>query len=265
VVTFDDGYADNVETALPLLKQQRIPATVFLTTGAIDARREFWWDELARVLLEAGPLPGMLELRRGDWIYQQALDADAMAGVGVTGHRSWRAWEEPPTVRHRMYYELWQRLYPLAHDRRQALLDDLLEWAGLEPRMRRTHRLVSLAEAQQLAQESLIEIGAHTVTHPPLTTLDPVARDRELQKSKRVLEEMVRREVSSFAYPHGDHNTATVSAVRAAGFTAACTTAAATLSAASALLTLPRYQVLDWSGDELSARLQTWQRAHGVA
>ena len=261
VVTFDDGYADNVETALPLLLRQRIPATVFLTTEAVGAQREFWWDELGRVLLEARPLPAMLELQRDGFVYRQALDANAMAGAGVTGHRTWRAWQEPPTLRHRMYYELWQWLYPLTHGRRRAVLDDLLEWAGLEPLVRDTHRLVSLADAQRLGEEPLIEVGAHTVTHPPLTTVDDATRDYEIRESKRVLEAMVKQEVGSFAYPHGDHDSATVSAVRAAGFTSACTTAAGTASAGAGLLTLPRFQVLDWSGDELSARLHEWQHA----
>src|SRR3954469_24009177 len=57
VVTFDDGYADNVEVALPLLEQHRVSSTVFLASGAIDRQREFWWDELERILLQPGRLP----------------------------------------------------------------------------------------------------------------------------------------------------------------------------------------------------------------
>jgi len=54
IVTFDDGYADNAIEALPILESEEVPATFFVTTGAVESGREFWWDELERWLLEAG-------------------------------------------------------------------------------------------------------------------------------------------------------------------------------------------------------------------
>jgi len=57
VVTFDDGYADNLHQAVPMLEQFEIPATFFLTTGWLRRPREFWWDELDRLLLQPGSLP----------------------------------------------------------------------------------------------------------------------------------------------------------------------------------------------------------------
>lgn len=56
-VTFDDGYADNLHCAAPRLADARVPATVFVSTGTIGTGREFWWDELERMLLAPGP-PG---------------------------------------------------------------------------------------------------------------------------------------------------------------------------------------------------------------
>ena len=47
-VTFDDGYADNLHTALPLLERFGIPATFFVTSGMLRGEREFWWDTLER-------------------------------------------------------------------------------------------------------------------------------------------------------------------------------------------------------------------------
>ena len=55
-LTFDDGYADNLFAGKPRLVAADIPATVFLATGYLDRTGEFWWDELARlILLEHGP------------------------------------------------------------------------------------------------------------------------------------------------------------------------------------------------------------------
>ncbi len=48
VVTFDDGYADNLHTALPLLGRHRVPATFYITTGCIGRDTEFWTDEMER-------------------------------------------------------------------------------------------------------------------------------------------------------------------------------------------------------------------------
>ena len=50
VITFDDGYADVLYNALPLLEKYKIPATIFVTTGKLG--KEFWWDELERIVFE---------------------------------------------------------------------------------------------------------------------------------------------------------------------------------------------------------------------
>jgi peptidoglycan/xylan/chitin deacetylase (PgdA/CDA1 family) len=48
VLTFDDGYADNL-LAKSLLEKRGLAATLFLSTGALDSSHEFWWDELERI------------------------------------------------------------------------------------------------------------------------------------------------------------------------------------------------------------------------
>jgi peptidoglycan/xylan/chitin deacetylase (PgdA/CDA1 family) len=61
-VTFDDGYADNLLAAKPLLERYDIPATVFVATGCLEGGWGFWWDELESLLLRAGELPPTLDL-----------------------------------------------------------------------------------------------------------------------------------------------------------------------------------------------------------
>src|SRR6266849_9213569 len=57
-ITFDDGYADNFLVAQPKLRQYDTPATFFIATGCIDADREFWWDELERIVFQSETAAG---------------------------------------------------------------------------------------------------------------------------------------------------------------------------------------------------------------
>src|SRR5215218_491100 len=79
-VTFDDGYADNLHGAKPLLERYDIPATFFLTTGFLGQEREFWWDELDRLLLQPGILPERLNLSINGNSYQWELGEAARYG-----------------------------------------------------------------------------------------------------------------------------------------------------------------------------------------
>jgi peptidoglycan/xylan/chitin deacetylase (PgdA/CDA1 family) len=73
-ITFDDGYSDNCHAAKPLLERLSVSATLFLMTGYIG-RREFWWDELERVVLGAGDLP--LETLRKDLLRRRYLSSSS--------------------------------------------------------------------------------------------------------------------------------------------------------------------------------------------
>src|SRR5207249_8006265 len=75
-ITFDDGYADVLHNAKPLLDQFRVPATVFVTTGEGRQKRGFWWDELDRLLLQTDRLPDTLRLGINGETYTWELGPD---------------------------------------------------------------------------------------------------------------------------------------------------------------------------------------------
>jgi peptidoglycan/xylan/chitin deacetylase (PgdA/CDA1 family) len=261
-VTFDDGYADNLHQALPILQQYEIPATFFLVTGSIREQRELWWDELERVLLQPGSLPACLELtvqgeshswHLGDTVEYSAEQADT--------HRPWRAWQPPPTPRHAVYCALGTRLYSMAPEPRWIAVDAILRWAGIESVPRPTHRTLTRAEVATLAGHQLVEIGAHTANHRALGHLSAADQQREIDGGKNALQEMLARPVMSFAYPHGDYTEETIDLVRRAGFQRACTTRPRLARRGADPFQLPRNCIGDVGGDATARSLSEWQRS----
>ena len=262
VITFDDGYANNFHLARPLLECYGIPATVFVITGYLDGEHEFWWDELETLLLHPGTLPERLRLGIEGSSHEWELGEEANYNEQLCHrHRSWKAWEEPPTCRHSLYVSLWEILQRLREDERQSVLGELRVWANEFSIRRETHRPLSFEELSTLATGELIEIGCHTVTHSRLSTLSVVAQREEIQRSKRCLADVTGRTITSFAYPYGskrDYTIETVRLVKEAGFDCACSTTPTVVTKDSNRFELPRLQVQDWDGDEFSRQLSLW-------
>ena len=251
VITFDDGYADNLYNAKPLLEKYNIPATVFITTGGIDQKQEFWWDELDRILLQPGTLPNILSLKIENNACQWELKE--AANYSLDEFQRDRLWnmeqEEDPTPRHNLYRSLYQKLQLLPISERNKILENIRIWANLEALGRSTHRSLSYEEITTLESGELIEIGAHTVTHPFLSTL-PIATQRdEIQQSKDYLEKVLGHPVTSFSYPNGSYELETSTLVKEAGFNCACCSVADRVQSNSNSLLLPRIVVEDWNGE----------------
>jgi glycosyltransferase involved in cell wall biosynthesis/peptidoglycan/xylan/chitin deacetylase (PgdA/CDA1 family) len=259
VITFDDGYADNLHNAKQLLERYDAPATVFITTGYIGHSREFWWDTLEKLFLRPGRLPESLHLTINGCVFQWELgEAAYYDPMSFWSHRRWRAQDDPPTPRHNLYRILWEHLVPMADGERRRILDELLAWAGVVSLVRSTHRSLSVEEVRALASSELVDIGAHTVTHPALAALPAALQRDEVTQSKAHLEELLGRPVSWFAYPFGSSGTYTeesVGLVRQAGFAAACSAFPNPVELRTDRFHLPRVQVCDWDGDELARRL----------
>nr|MBA2253477.1 polysaccharide deacetylase family protein [Nitrospirales bacterium] len=259
VVTFDDGYADNLYHAKPLLEQYKIPATLFASTGHLGGDREFWWDELDKLLLQPSQLPESVRLRLHGEVYEWRLDgATQYDEQDSLRHRRWRAWEEPPTPRHHLYYSLWQLLQRSSDAERQAVLHDLASWAGIDCRARSTHRSLTVDELRTLAQSDGLDVGAHTMSHTVLATLPGTEQQEEIFRSKQFLEQILKRPVTTFAYPYGkpsDYTGETMAIVEHLGFTAACTNVPGLVSSGVNYYELPRVHAHDWDGEEFFSRV----------
>jgi peptidoglycan/xylan/chitin deacetylase (PgdA/CDA1 family) len=257
VVTFDDGYADNLYNAKPLLERYGIPATVFVITGYIGHNRGFWWDELDRLFLLSGALPEKLDLSVNGNTYHWQLD-EAGDYSEEAFRRRWRPGEETRSSYHSLYKSLWKLLRPMAEDERQRVLHELRGWAGVKEVVHPSHRPLSLEEVVALGQGELVEVGAHTVTHPALPRLSPDSQRDEISGSKSRLEEILNRPVTSFSYPYGNLSEQTVGIVQRTGFSCACSTRADAVGLSSERFQLPRVEVQDWDRDEFAGQLSRW-------
>lgn len=244
-VTFDDGYADTLLAAAPLLERHDVPATVYLCPGLLDGRTSFWWDALTRIVFSPGSLPGHLEMRIGDEpVVWPACRADPLPGS-----------------RQALHLRLWTALQPLPQEGRRAALADLAAWAGLAQPDDPAARPMSLEEAARLAADGLVEIGAHSMTHPRLPDCSPERQRAEIGDSKIACEQIAGRHVSAFSYPYGAHGPETERLARAAGFSSACTTAAGPLTTSADRFRLPRIPARAWDGAELERRLESMEFA----
>jgi peptidoglycan/xylan/chitin deacetylase (PgdA/CDA1 family) len=109
-----------------------------------------------------------------------------------------------------------------------------------------------------MAEDGLVEIGSHTVTHPVLATLPVTAQRDEIRQSKAGLEDILGCEVTSFSYPHGSYTPETVDLLREAGFTQACSSIADVVWQSTDGFQLPRRIVKDWDGEAFARRLEEW-------
>ncbi|MCI0363820.1 MAG: polysaccharide deacetylase family protein [Phycisphaerales bacterium] len=262
-VTFDDGYADNLLNAKPVLERYGIPATVFISTGYIGSDRDYWWDELDRLVLSAGRLPRQLRLEIDQCTYEWDLESSARYNrIAVWGQRQWKVWHRmAPTGRHVIYSALWQLLRVATLEDRENALEQLRDWAGTNRTGRSTHRSLTVEELKSLADGDLIEIGGHTVNHPSLGAIDESAQRSELCESKRWLEGTLDREVTSFSYPYGsrdDYSAQTVELTKASGYRRACTNVAGVIKQDVDQYQYPRRVVQDWDGRTFLRWLRQW-------
>jgi peptidoglycan/xylan/chitin deacetylase (PgdA/CDA1 family) len=258
--TFDDGYADNFEAALPRLRAHRVPATVFLVAGAIGTRGELWWDELEAIVLAPGRLPPILDLSLGDEVLAFDLEESVVYSAEEAAlNRGWRAGEPAPNSRHSLYLALWERLKRLATPVREEAMAGLRGWAGREPARRTSHRLATWEAILEARSEPLLELGAHTIGHPALSALSTDLQREEIAAARNRLEERIGAgRVKSFSYPFGDHGPGTPALVREAGYRYACAGSRGVVQSGTDPLLLPRLHVPDVGGTEFRRWLGRW-------
>lgn len=235
-ITFDDGYADNAQNALPLLLAHGLHATFFVATGFLDGGR--MWNDTVIELVRRAP---------------KGIDAGALGlGLHPLGTIEERRAAIGALIGQLKYLPLDERIEQVARlaDSVGCVLPDDL--------------MMSSSQVRQL-HSSGMEIGGHTVRHPILATLDPGAARAEIADGKRALEELTGAPLRLFAYPNGkpgtDYRIEHVQMVRELGFEAAVSTSWGAQRGAPDLYQLPRFTPWDRGRLRFALRLAQNLRA----
>ena len=238
-ITFDDGYADNAMEALPIMEEEKVPATFFVSTGTIDSAGEFWWNEVERIVLEGRHLPASFIMKAGRF------------------KKKWPTGSE--TERRSFYQELVRYLTNSDSGQRDDLLLQLRGWARSEQGVATRNRAMTVDELRRLAESSWATIGAHTVTHTRLSSLPARLQRHEIADSKRQLETWIGREITVFSYPfgkRGDYTKETVALCQEAGFAKAATNVPGQAHIWTDPHRIPRLLVRNWPVQTFARRLE---------
>lgn len=235
-ITFDDGYADNAQQALPVLQDHELSATFFVSTGFLDGGR--MWND---TVLEA-----VRRLPEGE------VDLSAV-GLGVhpvsDAGRTQLSRSLLTMIKHRAPQQRTDMVAAIAAQV-DGLPDDLMMTG---PQVRELYA-------------AGMEIGAHTVNHPILTRLSDAEARQEMADGKEQLEALLGNPVGLFAYPNGkagqDYSPVHAQMAEQLGFRAALTTDPGVTTRSSDRWRLPRFT--PWDRSERGFVLRLLMNRHGM-
>lgn len=225
VLTVDDGYADFGQSVYPLLCHYEIPATLFVVSEFAAGSSWLWFDRL-RYICEQSPRL-VLNVKIEGMLLRYSLQ------TALLREQSWDS--------------LATRCLSLPPADRETVIEDCARFCEVTL-PRKPPALYSSLGYQELRSldSNLITIGAHTRTHPILSTCTDKEQWGEIAGSKEDLEEALGRPVEFFCYPNGqpqDFNARTRELVIEAGYTAAVTSVNSRICAGADLFLLPRLGV----------------------
>jgi peptidoglycan/xylan/chitin deacetylase (PgdA/CDA1 family) len=178
--TFDDGYRDNLTHALPIFKKYGAPMTIYVTSAFLQRRyQEYSWGQLRHLVMDhtktiGDALPARLDM--------------GSASEKIRAYQKLSHWIRNGTLD--------QGRLETMFGQHHVTVSDCLD--------RDAFSFSELAEAAH--NEPLLEIGAHTQTHPRLASLDGETVECEMRENRACLEKIVEREIRHFAYPYGDRH-----------------------------------------------------------
>jgi peptidoglycan/xylan/chitin deacetylase (PgdA/CDA1 family) len=232
-ITFDDGYRDNYLNAFPVLARLGLPATILLATGAIGSDRVLWHDRVFAAFRET----------------KRAL----LEGFGTAQGYRLGSVPEKLAAQRAVLRHLWR----LADDVRAREIDRLVQALGVDDTTSSPGLMLSWDDVRAMHGDG-IEFGAHTVSHPVLSTVSPDRAVEEVTGCKQRLEDALGVPVRTFAYPVGrrdDFTPGTKELLRRTGYTCALSTVPGVNRSGQDLFELRRLSPWDEDVARFGARL----------
>ena len=241
-VTFDDGYACLAKIAAPILHRLGFPATVFIPAELMGRGREYWWDDIQRLVLEADV--ERLEIDR----------SEISLGPRTSDDEAWQPHAPPRSERQKAFQELWSILHKMPDRKREASLDQIRGQTGMRAEPRASHRSMTEAEARSLTALG-VECGSHGLTHAYLPALGPDEKEREIADSMDACLGLTGEMPQSFAYPYGRYDEESRQIVAKVGYNCACSAEHGFVRNSSPPFALPRIAVGNWDLETFSRKL----------
>jgi len=202
--TLDDGYRDNRDFALPVMREFEAPFTVFVTSDFAEGTGRLWWIALEMVIARAASIEA------------------SIGGVAT------RIDTSTPAAKQAAFDRLhgWLRGLPGEHDI-QREITALCAQHGVDESSVCRDLCMSWDELKPFAEDSLVSIGAHSITHCNLAMQTEATAGHEMAVSRARIEDVLQRPIVHLAYPYGDKIAAgrrEFTLARNAGFKTAVTT-----------------------------------------
>jgi peptidoglycan/xylan/chitin deacetylase (PgdA/CDA1 family) len=200
VLTFDDGYKNNLTHALPVLEALGAPFTVYVNSFMLNGECDVWWLGLRDLLLA-----------------EDRVEIEPMGMTFLTA-----SVEEKCQALRMITDWVHRNVESNAAELNRVLCKYRIDMASIA----RTEAL-DLKELKLLSKHALVTIGGHAETHLPLSSLGEADAFGEMVRNKQMLESAIQREVKHFAYPFGERNTTGIreaKIAKSAGFLTAVTT-----------------------------------------
>lgn len=219
VITFDDGYRDNYIYAFPILKKYQIPATIFLATGYIGKDKLFWWDKIEYIIYHTK---------------KREINISNFSKFILTDNKK------------KLYCILFllKKFKNMSNELRNKYIIDLQNICKVTiPSDLGEKMILSWDEIKEM-KDNGISFGAHTLTHDNLIKLDLKEAEKEISHSKAMIEDKLKGDVISFAYPYGSkfYNNDIIKLLEKNGFVCAMTTSEKIINKSKScnLYSLPR-------------------------